>query len=176
MTEIRFLDGDAARAWLDDLCEVLSDCVNDGASVSFMLPYGLEDARPYWNEVAEAAGRGDTLLVVAIVEGRVVGTVQVGIKQAPNQPHRADVKKLLVHRSARGLGLSRLLMDAAEAEAVKCGKTLLVLDTATGSPAEAIYPRFGWTRVGVVPDYALYPDGRFCGTTFFYKRIGPVEA
>lgn len=176
MTEIRFLGGDAARTWLDDLCEVLADCVNDGASVSFMLPYGVEDARPYWLEVADAAGRGDTLLAVAIVEGRVVGTVQVGIKQAPNQPHRGDVKKLLVHRSARGLGLSRLLMDAAEAEAVKCGKTLLVLDTATGSPAEAIYPRFGWVRVGVVPDYALYPDGRFCGTTFFYKRIGSVAA
>ena len=119
MTEIRFLGGDAARTWLDDLCEVLADCVNDGASVSFMLPYGVEDARPYWLEVADAAGRGDTLLAVAIVEGRVVGTVQVGIKQAPNQPHRGDVKKLLVHRSARGLGLSRLLMDAAEADEPK---------------------------------------------------------
>lgn len=172
MTEIRFLDREQTLERLEELSEVLHDCVHDGASVSFMLPFPLEEARDYWRGVAEAAGAGDTLLAVAIHAGRAVGTVQVGLKQTPNQPHRGDLKKLLVHRAARGLGLSRLLMDAAERKAAAAGKTLLVLDTATGSPAEAIYPRFGWQRVGVVPDYALYPDGSYCGTTIFYKRIG----
>ena len=89
----------------------------------------------------------------------------------PNQPHRGDLKKLLVHRSARGRGLARLLMEAAEREAARRGKTLLVLDTATGSDAEAIYPRLGWEPVGVIPDYALWPEGGPCATTFFYKRV-----
>jgi GNAT superfamily N-acetyltransferase len=97
--------------------------------------------------------------------------VQLGVGTMPNQPHRADVRKLLVHRDARGLGLSRCLMDAAEAEALRRGRRVLVLDTATGEPAEAIYERFGWTRAGVVPDYALMPDGRYCATTFFYKHL-----
>ncbi|MCX8998005.1 GNAT family N-acetyltransferase [Rhizobiaceae bacterium BDR2-2] len=171
MTEIRFLGREQTLERLEELSEVLSDCVHGGASVSFMLPFAMEEARDYWRGIADAAGEGDTLLAVALHDSRVAGTVQVGMKQTSNQPHRGDLKKLLVHRAARGLGLSRLLMEAAERKAAEGGKTLLVLDTATGSPAEAIYPRFGWTRVGVVPDYALYPDGSFCGTTFFYKRI-----
>jgi len=171
MTEIRFLTREEAQERLDELSEVLHDCVHGGASVSFMLPFPLEEARDFWRDVAASVGRGETLLTVALHEGRVVGTVLVGLKQTPNQPHRGDLKKLLVHREARGFGLSRLLMEAAERKAVEAGKTLLVLDTATGSPAEDIYPRFGWQRVGVVPDYALYPDGSYCGTTFFYKRI-----
>lgn len=171
MAEIRFLNREETLERLDELGAVLVDCVEGGASVSFMPPFGLEEARAFWRGVAGAVGAGETLLVVALHEGRVAGTVQVGLKQTPNQPHRADVKKLLVHRDARGLGLSRLLMQAAEDGAAKAGKVLLVLDTATGSPAEAIYARFGWQRVGVIPDYALYPDGSFCGTTIFYKRI-----
>ena len=171
MTEIRFLTREETREHLDELSEVLHDCVHGGASVSFMLPFPHEEARDFWRDVAESVGRGETLLAAALHEGRVVGTVLVGLKQTPNQPHRGDLKKLLVHREARGFGLSRLLMEAAERKAVEAGKTLLVLDTATGSPAEDIYPRFGWQRVGVVPDYALYPDGSYCGTTFFYKRI-----
>ena len=171
MTEIRFLTREETRERLDELSEVLHDCVHGGASVSFMLPFPLEEARDFWRDVAESVGRGETLLAAALHEGRVVGTVLVGLRQTPNQPHRGDLKKLLVHREARGFGLSRLLMEAAEQKAVEAGKTLLVLDTATGSPAEDIYPRFGWQRVGVVPDYALYPDGSYCGTTFFYKRI-----
>lgn len=171
MAEIRFLNREETLERLDELGAVLVDCVEGGASVSFMPPFGLEEARAFWRGVAGAVGAGETLLVVALHEGRVAGTVQVGLKQTPNQPHRADVKKLLVYRDARGLGLSRLLMQAAEDGAAKAGKVLLVLDTATGSPAEAIYARFGWQRVGVIPDYALYPDGSFCGTTIFYKRI-----
>ncbi|MUO80424.1 GNAT family N-acetyltransferase [Agrobacterium vitis] len=171
MTAIRLLNASDAREAIPDLCEILCDCVNGGASVGFMLPFDPETARPFWEGVANAIEAGDSLLLMAEHQGRLVGTVQIGLKQPPNQPHRADIKKLLVHRSARGLGLSRQLMEAAEQHAAKAGKSLLVLDTATGEPAEAIYERLGWTRTGVVPDYALFPDGRFCDTTIFYKRL-----
>lgn len=173
--DVRLLDRQQTLDALPDLCEVLSDCVNGGASVGFMLPFGPNDARSFWQDVAEAVGRGTTLHAVAERDGIVVGTVQVGLATKPNQPHRGDVMKLLIHRTARGLGLSRQLMAHMEAEAAGLGRTLLVLDTATGSEAEAIYPRFGWQRVGVIPDFALFPDGRYCDTTFFYKHIGPAE-
>jgi GNAT superfamily N-acetyltransferase len=136
-----------------------------------MQPSPPESALAYWRGVAEAVAGGETLLMVAEVAGRILGTVQVGVAQMPNQPHRGDLKKLLVHRDARGKGLARRLMDAVEREAAARGKTLLVLDTATGSEAEAIYPRLGWERVGVIPDYAMWPEGGLCATTFFYKRI-----
>ncbi|MGV2126991.1 N-acetyltransferase family protein [Agrobacterium vitis] len=174
MTAVRLLNASDAREAIPDLCEILSDCVNGGASVGFMLPFDLETARPFWEGVANAVEAGDILLLVAEHQGTVVGTVQIGMKQPPNQPHRADLKKLLVHRSARGLGLARLLMAEAEQRAARAGKTLLVLDTATGEPAEAIYEKLGWTPAGVVPDYALFPDGRFCDTTIFYKRVGSL--
>jgi GNAT superfamily N-acetyltransferase len=172
MHDIRLLDERETRARLGELAAVLADCVSGGASVGFMAPYGVEDALPFWQEVAAAVGQGATLLFAAERDGRVVGTVQVGIRQMPNQPHRADVKKLLVLQSARGGGIARALMAAAENEAARRGKTVLVLDTATGSPAESVYERLGWQRAGVIPDYALYPDGRLCATTFFYKRLG----
>ncbi|MGZ9723298.1 GNAT family N-acetyltransferase [Rhizobium miluonense] len=171
MPDIRILSAADAREMLSDLCDVLADCVNGGASVGFMQPYGPADAVPYWQGVADSVECGATLLLVTVIGGRVVGTVQIGAAQMPNQPHRGDLKKLLVHRSARGKGLARLLMEAAEREAARIGKTLLVLDTATGSDAEAIYPRLGWQRVGVVPDYAMWPEGGLCDTTLFYKRI-----
>lgn len=172
MATIHLLTAGGMTPCIDDLCEVLADCVNGGASVGFMQPFGPEDARSYWLEVQKSVATGHTVIAVAEHEGRIVGTVQVGLAQKPNQPHRGDLMKLLVHRSARGLGLSRKLMDVVEAEAARLGRTILVLDTATGSEAEAIYPRFGWERVGVIPDYALWPQGGFCGTTLFYKRVG----
>ncbi|MBO9629403.1 MAG: GNAT family N-acetyltransferase [Shinella sp.] len=172
MSDIRLLDQTEAQARIGELSEVLADCVTGGASVGFMAPYGPADAVPFWQGVAAAVGAEATLLFAAEREGRIVGTVQIGISQMPNQPHRADVKKLLVMESERGRGVARALMTAAEAEAARRGKTVLVLDTATGSPAETVYERLGWQRAGVIPDYALYPDGRFCATTFFYKRIG----
>lgn len=172
MSDIRLLVETETRARIGELAEVLADCVTGGASVGFMAPYGPADALPFWQDVAAAVGQGSTLLFAAERDGRIVGTVQVGIRQMPNQPHRADVKKLLVMTSERGRGLARALMAAAEEEAARCGKTVLVLDTATGSPAETVYERLGWQRAGVIPDYALYPDGRYCATTFFYKRIG----
>lgn len=176
MPDIRFLDAAETRAALPDLCEILSDCVNGGASVGFMQPHAPDDAVPYWQGVAEAVEAGTTLLAVARIDGKAVGTVQVGFATMPNQPHRGDLKKLLVHRSARGKGLARLLTEAIEREAAKHGRTLLVLDTATGSEAEAIYPRLGWQRAGVIPDYALWPQGGYCDTTLFYKRVGERQA
>jgi len=176
MIAIRHLSGPEAGAAIPPLCAVLADCVNDDASVGFMQPYGLRDAAPYWADVARAVASDATLLFVAEVDGVILGTVQVGLAQMPNQPHRGDLKKLLVHRSARGKGLARLLMQAAEDEAALRGKTLLVLDTATGSPAEEIYPKLGWIRVGVIPDYALWPQGGLCATTIFYKRLSRPAA
>jgi GNAT superfamily N-acetyltransferase len=111
------------------------------------------------------------LLYGAFVEDRLVGTVQIGFALKPNQPHRGDLMKLLVHREARGKGLSTALMAAAEAGAAAAGRTLLVLDTAKGELAESIYQKLGWQRSGEIPDYALYPDGRFCDTVIFYKRL-----
>lgn len=172
MVTIRMLDEQQALAALPDLCEVLADCVEGGASVGFMSPFTPGDGEAFWRGVAAAVGRGEVLLFVAEVDGRISGTVQVGFALKPNQPHRADLMKLLVHRRARGLGLSKLLMQAAEAETAKQGRSLLVLDTATGELAEQIYEKLGWTRSGVIPDYALFPDGRYCDTTFFWKRVG----
>ena len=176
MIAVRLLSGPEAVAAIPALSEVLSDCVNDDASVGFMKPYGVADAEPYWAEVARAVASDATLLLVAEVDGVILGTVQVGLAQMPNQPHRGDLKKLLVHRSGRGKGLARQLMQAADREAAERGKILLVLDTATGSPAEEIYPKLGWIRAGVIPDYALWPQGGFCDTTVFYKRIGQPTA
>ncbi len=168
---IRTLTPSETPAALTALAEILSDCVEGGASVGFMSPYTPQDALSYWQGVAEAVSEGGTVLIAAEKDGEILGTVQLGIGTMPNQPHRADLKKLLVHRKARGLGLARLLMDAADAEARRHGRHVLVLDTATGSPAESIYERLGWQRVGVIPQYALMPDGSYCGSTFFYKSL-----
>lgn len=172
MPVVRLLDESQTLDVLADLNAILADCVEGGASVGFMSPFSPADAEPFWRGVAAAVGRGEVLLFVAEVEGRVVGTVQIGFALKPNQPHRADLMKLLVHRNARGRGLSKRLMQAAETEAARRGRNLLVLDTATGEPAEALYEKLGWQRSGVIPDYALFPDGRSCDTTVFYKRIG----
>jgi ribosomal protein S18 acetylase RimI-like enzyme len=169
--EIRLLDPADARAQLDGLAAVLEDCVAGGASVSYMAPFTHEDARGHFEAVAAEVEQGRRLLLAAFAEGRVVGTVQVNLAVPPNQPHRGDVAKLLVHRSARRRGIAQLLMEHAEREARAAGKTLLVLDTVTGDPAERLYERIGWTKVGVIPNYALYPDGRPCDTTVFFKAI-----
>jgi GNAT superfamily N-acetyltransferase len=169
-TNILVLDAAAAKAAIGELADVLADCVEGGASVSFMLPYSRDDAATFFEKVIASIARGETVLVAAKRDGRIVGTVQLGIDMPPNQPHRADIKKLLVHRSARNHGLGAKLMERAEQEAKARGRTLLVLDTA-GAEAERLYVRTGWQRVGVVPDYAMWPGGGFCDTTFFWKRI-----
>lgn len=116
--------------------------------------------------------QGERILLAAFDGSRLIGTVQIVLSTPPNQPHRADVAKLLVHRSARGKGVAKLLMQVVEESSLRAGKTLLVLDTVTGSVAEKLYKDLGWTVVGVIPDYALYPDGRFCDTTVFYRKLG----
>jgi GNAT superfamily N-acetyltransferase len=169
-TEVTVLDAAAARTAIDELADVLADCVEGGASVSFMSPYSHIDAKAFFEKVIASVARDETVLVVAKLDGRVVGTVQLGLDMPPNQPHRGDIKKLLVHRSARRYGLGAALMERAEAEARTRGRSLLVLDTA-GDEAERLYVRTGWQRVGAIPDYAMWPQGGFCATTFFWKRV-----
>lgn len=171
MSDIQTLDQAATLAALTDLAELFSETVRGGASMGYMLPFPPEEAEAYWRGVAEAVGRGEIVLLATVHDGRVVGSVQLGIAMPPNQPHRADIKKLMVHPLARGRGLSRRLMDAAETEAAARGRSLLVLDTATGEPAEKIYQHLGWQHAGIIPGYALFPDGRFCDTTFYYKQL-----
>jgi GNAT superfamily N-acetyltransferase len=136
-----------------------------------MAPFTQEQAREAFAAWADDVERDARLLLAAFLDGTIVGTVQLVFATPPNQPHRADVAKLLVHRSARRRGLARLLMEHAEREARAEGKTLLVLDTVTGEDAERLYTRLGWTRVGVIPNYALYPDGSPCDTTVFWKAV-----
>ena len=169
--EIRRLDAAGARAAMDGLAAVLADCVAGGASVSYMAPFSHDDACAAFEPVVADVEQGRRVLIAAFDDGEVVGTVQVNLVTPPNQPHRGDIAKLLVRRSARRRGIAALLMEAAESEALAEGKTLLVLDTVTGDSAERLYERLGWSRVGVIPDYALYPDGRLCDTTVFYKRL-----
>ena len=169
--EIRRLDPADVERQLDALAGVLADCVAGGASIGYLDPFSHEDARDAFEAFAAEVRLGCRLLVAAFVDDTLVGAVQVILAVPPNQPHRGDITKLLVHRSARGRGIAQLLMERAEIEARAEGKTLLVLDTVTGDPAERVYQRLGWTTVGVIPGYALYPDGRPCATTVFYKSI-----
>jgi len=169
--EIRRLGPSALQECLDGLAAVLHDCVEGGASVSYMAPFSPDDAREAFAGFAAEAERGRRLVLAAFAGGELVGTVQVILALPPNQPHRGEIAKLLVRRSARGRGIARALMERAVAEARVEGKTLLVLDTVTGDSAERLYAGMGWTRVGVIPNYALYPDGRPCDTTVFWKAL-----
>jgi GNAT superfamily N-acetyltransferase len=161
-----------AEACVDSLAEVLLDCVAGGASVGFMASLTADKARAFWRGVAQGVQRGERVLLVAEdASGRLVGTVQLLLNLPDNQPHRADVAKMLVHRRARRPGLAARLLALLEDEARRAGRTVLVLDTVTGGDAERLYTRAGWQPVGVVPRYALMPDGAFCGTTFFHKAL-----
>ena len=171
MIEIRQLGAAEACAELDSLASVLVDCVEGGASVSYMAPFSHAEARAAFEGFAAEAGLGRRIVLAAFAGGDLVGTVQVILALPPNQPHRGEIAKLLVHRSARRRGVAQLLMERAEAEARAEGKTLLVLDTVTGDNAERLYTRLGWNRVGVIPNYALFPDGRYCDTTYFWKAV-----
>lgn len=169
---IRRLHGAEAAEAVDALADVLIDCVEGGASVSFMSPLPRERALTFWRGVAEGVACGARALLVAEDgDGRIVGTVQLILDLPDNQPHRADVAKMLVHRRARRQGIAQQLIDALDAVARAEGRRVLVLDTVTGGDAERLYARSGWQRVGHVPDYALMPDGTPCGTTFFYKAL-----
>lgn len=158
-------------ALIEGLADVLIDCVEGGASVSFMHPLPRRRALEFWRRVARGVTAGERALVVAEDAAGVCGTVQLVLDQPENQPHRADLSKMLVHRRARRRGLGVALMRAAEATARECGKTLLVLDTVTGGDAERLYEQLGWVRVGVIPRYALMPQGESCDTTVFYRDL-----
>ena len=156
---------------IQELSDVLIDCVEGGASVSFMLPIARATAVAFWRDVAGGVERRERILVVAQnAAGQIIGTVQIIFAQVENQPHRADISKMLVHRRARRHGVGAALLAAAERAALGAGKTLLVLDTASGD-AERLYAKLGWQRCGVIPGYALLPGGGLCDTTFFYRAF-----
>jgi len=169
---IETLTAAEAGAAIPDLAAVLIDCVARGASVSFMRALSRDRAEAFWRDVAEGVAAGERILIVARLDGRIIGTTQVVAAGPENQPHRADLAKMLVHGDARRRGVGARLLAAAEAAARAAGKTLLVLDTVTGGDGERLYARMGWTRVGVIPNYALMPDGAPCDTTVFYKALG----
>jgi GNAT superfamily N-acetyltransferase len=156
---------------IDGLASVLIDCVEGGASVSFMHPLTRERAVAFWRRVAQGVAGGERALLVAEDAHGLCGTVQLVLDQPENQPHRADLAKMLVHRRARRQGLGAALMRAAEDTARECGKTLLVLDAVTDGDAARLYARLGWQRVGDIPGYALLPKGGLCSTTVFYRNV-----
>lgn len=156
---------------IQGLGDVLIDCVEGGASVSFMLPMSRAKADAFWRSIAASVTRGERVVLAAEdAMGTIVGTAQVILAQPENQPHRGDLAKMLVHRRARQHGVGAALLVAAERSARSAGKTLLVLDTASAD-AERLYARHGWQRCGTIPDYALLPDGAPCATTIFFKFL-----
>lgn len=158
-------------AHIDALSEVLIDCVEGGASVSFMHPLTRDRAVAFWRRVAQGVSAGERALLVAEDSNGLCGTVQLVFELPENQPHRGDLAKMLVHRRVRRQGLGAALMKAAEATARECGKTLLVLDAVTNGDAARLYERLGWTRVGEIPGYALMPRGGLVGTTVYYRNL-----
>jgi GNAT superfamily N-acetyltransferase len=170
MPIIRRLEAIGPRE-LDGLCNVLIDCVEGGASVNFMWPMTRAKAEQFWQGVATSLARGERALIVAEDDrGEILGTVQAVWAPQENQPHRAEIAKMLVRRNARRHGVGAMVLAAAERAARDAGRTLLVLDTASAD-AERLYERGGWQRVGKVPRYALLPDGPFCQTVIFYKDL-----
>jgi GNAT superfamily N-acetyltransferase len=156
---------------IDQLAAVLRDCVDGGASVSFMRPLTHERAVAFWRGIAQSVADGDRAMLVAEDADGICGTVHLVLSQPENQPHRGELSKMLVHRRARCQGVGAALLRAAEDTARECAKTLLVLDTASDE-AERLYERQGWTRVGVIPGYALLPEGGLCATTLYYRNLG----
>jgi GNAT superfamily N-acetyltransferase len=155
---------------IDGLAALLLDCVEGGASVGFMHPLEPDKARAFWRAVADEVEQGRRALLLAQDGERIVGTVHLVLAQPDNQPHRADLCKMLVLRSERKRGIGAALMDAAERAARAAGKSLLVLDTAS-LDAERLYARMGWRQLGVIPGYALLPQGGLCNTTYFYREL-----
>jgi GNAT superfamily N-acetyltransferase len=169
--EIVSLAPPVAETALVELADVLVDCVEGGASVSFMSPFSRDSALGFFRKVAGSVAAGDTVLLAAKLGGKIVGTVQLGLDTPPNQTHRAEIKKMRVHRAARGRGIGAALMAHVEEEARRRGRWLLVLDTVPGESGHRLYLRAGWTQTGLVPDYALFPDGRLCDTAIMWKRL-----
>ena len=172
MSTIRILSVAEAQAHREALVDLLVDAVDSGASVNFVQPMTREKSEAWWSGALASHARGERVIFVAEDAGRVLGSVQLMFPGQENQAHRADIGKLLVHTSARRQGLGAALMQAAEIEAKRLGRTLLVLDTEAGSSGDRLYERLGWTRFGVVPGYAMMADGsRTADCAFFYKAI-----
>ena len=162
-----------------ELSGILSDCVTSGASVGFVVPLAEGEVRAYWRATADAVEAGTHVLLVARDEARgneLLGTVQLALAQKPNARHRAEVQRLLVPPARRRQGVGRKLMKAAEAEALSRGRTLLVWDTIVGDTGDQLYSKMGYTRAGVIPDYALSADGaKLEPTVYFYTILGEDE-
>ncbi|HEV8229483.1 MAG TPA: GNAT family N-acetyltransferase [Candidatus Limnocylindria bacterium] len=169
--DILRLDGPTFDAAIPDLAVILADSVAGGASVGFTLPFNPEDAATWWQSIERDVVAGRIVVIVARIERRVVGTAQLRLAQLPNARHRAEVAKVLVHRSMRRRGIATALMREIERIALAEGRTLLVLDTITGSEAVALYEKLGWTRAGEIPQYAAMPDGALRPTTIFYRIL-----
>ncbi|BAO87887.1 GNAT family N-acetyltransferase [Caballeronia cordobensis] len=173
---VKILSADEVKAYIEPLVDILIDCVEGGAAVSFMLPIARHKAIDFWERAAQNVACGERVLLIADdLDGRVVGTVQLVTSFPENQPHRADVSKMLVRRDARRQGVAASLLAAVEEVAREAAKSVLVLDTETGSDAERLYERAGWQRVGEIPNCGFTPDGRPCGTTFFHKLLSPSD-
>jgi len=173
--EVRRLDGAAFDAAIPDLAVILADAVAGGASVGFLLPFSPADAATWWHTLERDVAHGSVLVIVARLDGRVVGTAQLRLAQLPNARHRAEVAKVLVHRSARRQGVATALMREIERIALAEGRTLLVLDTISGSEADPLYTKLGWTRAAEIPRYAGMPDGELRPTTVFYRDLGSKD-
>jgi GNAT superfamily N-acetyltransferase len=174
--EIRLAEAPEIERRSGELAEILIDCVDGGASVSFLPPLAASEAEAFWRGVGRGVAAGDRVLIVAERAAAWVGTVQVLLAMPPNQPHRGELAKMLVHRSARRRGIGARLLARAEKVALERGKTLLVLDTWRGGDAERLYRRAGWQRVGVIPGFALLADGSFGDTVIFYKNPSTAAA
>ncbi|MEV0012057.1 GNAT family N-acetyltransferase [Streptomyces sp. NPDC051840] len=176
MTEIAPVSGPELVTYADELAALLIEAVDGGASVGFLAPLDRTTAAAWWRERAAAVESGSHRIWVARDDQRVAGTISLVRQPLPNARHRAEIAKLVVRPSARGRGVGRALLDAAERSAAAEGLTLLVLDTETGSDAERLYRSAGWTACGSVPDYAADPYGTLRATTFYYRTLGPAEA
>jgi GNAT superfamily N-acetyltransferase len=172
-TIVRSLDAAEAEARLDELSAILMDAVAQGASVNFMAGFSRDEARRFWRGQIPGIAGGERRLLVGDDGTRLVATVVLTFAHQPNAPHRAEIGKMLVLSQARRQGLGRRLLAAAEEEALAAGRTLLLLDTESGSAGDLLYRSCGWSEVGRIPDHAFKPDGRLAETTLFYKRLAP---
>ncbi|MFJ7497156.1 GNAT family N-acetyltransferase [Streptomyces sp. NPDC097727] len=175
MTEIVPVSGPELVTYADELAALLVETVNGGSSVGFLAPLDRDVAAAWWRERAGAVGAGHLQVWIARDAERLAGTIGLVRAPLPNARHRAEVAKLMVRPSARGRGLGRSLLAAAERSAADAGVTLLVLDTESGSPAERLYRSAGWAECGSIPDYAYDPTGVLKPTTLYYKAVGSAQ-